>query len=277
MNIRRFLSLSLLTLLAVQAFADDRFFARAIESGGGRVAGYISNLTDTMPQFVHGGDDVGRWFTTITLVNFRSTAITVPVNFYSDGGTPLEVPIAGRGRVSSVSLDIPAGGTVTIATDQASTDPLSTGFARITVPCPSASECGDVGGSAVFTQKVPGRPDFESVVPLLSSLAGKYVVPFDNTAGFATGIAIATPKFNAAETADRTVRVVAKSEAGAVLLEQNVTMKANGHDFYDLATRFPQLAGARGTIEFSTQDFVVVLGLRFNSTGAFTTLPPYER
>lgn len=277
MNIKRLFQLSLVALLAVQAFADDRFFARAVEAGKSREAGYISNMTDTMPQFVHGGGDVGKWFTSITLVNFRPAAVSVPVNFYADGGAPLEVPVVGRGRVSSLNLDIPAGGTVTIATDQDSTDPLTTGFARITVPCPSASECGDIGGSAVFTQKVPGRPDFESVVPLLSSLAGKYVVPFDNTTGFATGIAIATPKFNAAETADRTVRVVAKSEAGAVVFDQNVTMKANGHDFYDLATRFPQLAGARGTLEFSTQDFVVVLGLRFNSTGAFTALPPYER
>lgn len=277
MNTQKLLSLSLLALLAMPGFADDRFYARAVEASKQRAAGYIPNMNDTMPQFVHGGDEIGKWFTTINLVNFRSTAVTVPVNFYADGGAPLEVPVIGRGRVSSLSVDIPPGGTVTIATDQSSPDPLLTGFARITVPCPSTTECGDVGGSAVFTQKVPGRPDFESVVPLLSSLAGKYVIPFDTAAGYLTGIALATPKFDASETADRTVRVVVKNDTGAVVMDQAVTMKANGHDFYDLATRYPQLNGMRGTIEFSTQDFVVAIGLRFNSTGAFTTIPPYER
>lgn len=277
MKMKSLVTLPLLAALAFPAAADDRYYAKAIESASPRGAGYISNLIDTIPQFVHGGDNEGKWFTTITLVNFRSTAVTVPVSFLKDGGAAFEVPLAGIGRRSSVDVQIPAGGSATLATDQGSADPLGAGFARITVPCASATECGDVGGFAVFTQKVPGRPDFESVVPLLSSIAGKFVLPFDNTANTATGVAIVAPKFNANDGADRTLRVVARNEAGAVILDQNVTMKANGHESYVLAQRFAALAGIRGTIEYSTQDFVTVLGLRFNSTGPFTSIPPFER
>lgn len=265
---------TLAAALAAPTFADDRTYAKNVEFGRTKTtAAYVSNLADTMPQFVSGGG----WSTTITLINFRPAAVTVPVSFYLDGGAALEVPIVGIGNRSTVEVTIPAGGSATLATDPAAGGNVRQGFARLDVPCTNPSDCGEVGGFAVFTQRVAGRPDFEAVVNVLSSLAGKYVVAFDTTSGFATGLAIATPSFATGDTADRTVRLIARDEAGTVLVQDTVTMKANGQQAFSLTDKYSQLANHRGTVEVSTTDYVTVLGLRFNPSGAFTTIPPYER
>lgn len=269
----KLVTVALLTALAVPSFADDRFYAKAVEASIPHSAAYISNLTDTVPQFVTGGG----WATTITLINFRSTAVTVPVKFYLDGGAALEVPILGLGNRSSVDVNLPAGGSATIATDPAAAGNVRVGFARMTVPCTSPTACGEIGGFAVFTQRVAGRPDFEAVVPMASSLAGKYVISMDNTAGFATGVAVAAPTYSATETGNRTVVMTVKDENGNVLHTENLDLKANGHTSFSIKTRVPALADKRGTIEFTTSAFVSVLGLRFQDQGSFTSTPAYER
>lgn len=269
MSVRFIVSLALMSTIVS---AGDRDYARSAESWRQKPT-YISTFSDTVPHFLTGGG----WATQIILINFRGSEVTVPIAFLSDGGQPLAVPLLGLGNRAAVDIKVPAGGTVTIATDPAAFNmALKVGFARMDIPCDSTN-CGEIGGFAVLTQRVAGRPDFEAVVPIASSMANTYVIAMDNTAGFNTGVAFAAPPLFSFDTANRAVFMTVKSETGAVLLTERFDMKANGHMFFDMKSRYPQLNNRRGTIEFTTTEYVAALGLRFQDGGSFTSTPAFER
>jgi hypothetical protein len=127
---------------------------------------------------------------------------------------------------------------------------------------------GNVGGFAIFRFDPNGQ---EAVVPLESRNANSYVIAYDNTGGIVTGIAISS--LSALTTL---VPVTLRDDTGAVLGTGTIPLGSNGHvSFAPLATRFPQTAGLRGTIEFDApqEAQLSVLGIRTPPALTFTTLP----
>ena len=67
-----------------------------------------------------------------------------------------------------------------------------------------------------------------------------------------------------------------RDDTGAFLLSDTITIPAMGHTQFNLADRYgPVTAQRRGTLHFTTPSAgqIGVLGLQFNSTGAFSTIP----
>ncbi len=121
---------------------------------------------------------------------------------------------------------------------------------------------------AVFRQSVPGRPDFEAVVPIVSRFDDRAVLMFDNTNGFITAAAFANPNPSVAP-----IQFTVRSENAAILERKTITLDPYTHTAGSIPGTFASTVGRRGSIEFSVPSGfgVGALGLRFNPGGAFTS------
>jgi hypothetical protein len=263
------------SLLTASVFAADGnlklVLDRAARSASGQRSGYISSFDDTIPHIAFGES----WTTTFTIMNFRSTSVTIPLAFSDDSGKPMMVPVVGAGTKSALTLTIPANGTTVLATQYVPGQPLSSGMARLDIPCDST--CGGVGGFAIFHWKNPGRTDQEAAVPLTSSLENKTVIGFDNRNGYVTGVALSLPRFTEFDTGTADILVVARDGNGNRLVLDQIRLNVNGHTAFVLTDKYPVLTGAYGTIEFShDSQSVAAIGLLFNPQGAYSTTPSYQ-
>ena len=222
----------------------------------------VSSLDDVVPQFVTGGG----WSSVLTLINMEDTPVSVPIKFYDGDGQPWKVPLVGRLAVSSLTVTVQPKATVSLETP--STGPLEQGWVYLDLPC-----CPDLSGMAVFKQVVPGRPDFEAVVPLVSSYDDRTWLLFDNTNSFASGVAIVNPR----DWSSATVTIHIRDENGQRILLDQITVGPLKKQVFDLATRFQESKNRKGSIEFTASPgYISILGLRFNPGGAFTSVHSLE-
>jgi hypothetical protein len=96
------------------------------------------------------------------------------------------------------------------------------------------------------------------------------VLPFDTTGGYATGVALAN-----VSTAAANITLLIRDDNGNLLQTTSLALAAQGHTSFDLVSRFGVTAQRRGTLEFQTPPGgqISVLGLRFPSGPAFSTIP----
>lgn len=206
------------------------------------------------------------WKTGIILVNLDTVAANYTLRFYSSDGSPLRLPLdVAPGRLESVEGTIPVGGSRTITTLGTDTT-LSQGWAELT-------STRLVNGLAVFRQRAEGRPDQEAGVSTTSPSA-RFILPFDNTQGFVSSMALVNTNTSNA----RAIAASPRDETGVTLAGDSVNLPARGHAAFVMSDRFPSMAQRRGAAEFnapSGADFSA-LGLRFNPGGAFTSLPTLD-
>src|SRR6185369_3947921 len=92
---------------------------------------------------------------------------------------------------------------------------------------------------------------------------------FDNTGGFATGVAVSNPSTLAGN-----ITVNIRDEGGNLLQTSTITLPANGHTSFMLPSAYPVTNGLRGSVEFVAQFFQPnVIGLRAGPGGTLTTIP----
>jgi hypothetical protein len=218
-----------------------------------------------MAQLASGG----FWTTTITLVNNGTTAAQTHLNFFDDNGSPLALPLtfpqtSPTPRSPSTTMDrtLNPGASLMIATTGPENQVTQTGWAQLLTD-------GAVGGFAIFSQSVSGRRQ-EAVVAADTRTGGSYVLFFDNTNGFATGIALANVSGMGAS-----IPLTIRDDNGATLTFDSIALSGHGHTSFDVAARFGVAAQRRGTIEFQTPvgGQITVLGLRFDPAQAFTSIP----
>ena len=212
----------------------------------------------------------GYWTTTITLVNTSSSAAQVRLNFFDDSGNPLALPLsfpqsssAATLLASSLGRTVQPGAQLVIQTTGPNNQPTLAGWAQVLTD-------GVLGGFAVFSQTI-GNTSQQAEVPLDTGKSGDYFVPFDNTNGSSSAIALANVTARAVTTA-----VAIRNDSGSVILSDTITLPAMGHRSFSLADKYGSVtAQRRGTLEFTTPSpgQVSVLGLSFNATGAFSTVP----
>lgn len=219
-------------------------------------------VTLTAPQVVDGT----TWKTTFTVYSRSGRTAQVTIQFYSDNGVPLALPIVGLGSVTSVQAGLGPFDSATFETEGTGAT-LLVGWAQV-------DSDNEVGGLAVFRQRVPGQQDTEAAVPFTAP-AGGLISSFDNTRGFVTGIALVNNSFGPV-----TLNVGLTAEGGEMLGSRVVTLNPRNHTSFVLADRFPEVAGKRGTIQISgatnqvtVEGIITALGLRFNPKGSFTSLP----
>ena len=126
-------------------------------------------------------------------------------------------------------------------------------------------------GYAVLRWKLGPARDTEAMLPFEQRKGSSFILPFDNSSGFLTGIAIA----NQSPDSPTEVTLLLRDEAGATISTEALPLPARGHTSFVASERYPVLSGRRGTIEVqsNTADGVTALGLRFSPFGSFTSVP----
>jgi hypothetical protein len=236
-----------------------------VEQGSASIAGLTP--AGSMSQLASGG----YWTTTITLVNTNSSPVQARLNFFDDSGNPLTLPLSFpqssslTGPLLAATLDrtLNPGAELVIQSSGPDSQPTLVGWVQLLAS-------GSVGGFAVFSQAI-GSTDQEAEVPLENRNSSAYVLSFDNTGGTATGVALAntSPQYI-------TIAITLRDDSGAVFSSDTITLPALGHTAFNLADRYASItAQRRGTLEFRSRAAgqISVLGLRFNATGAFSTIP----
>ncbi len=211
--------------------------------------------------------DGQTWQTSIRLVNLD---LVNPANFtmqfYPGQGTPAgEILNLTTGPAANNSLtgSIQPGGSYTVTTQGSNTGTLWQGWAQITATT-------SIGGFAIFHAQVSSTQDSEGAVPLNATASNRFLVPFDNTGGFESSLAIVNP--SATQTA--TITAAFRDSTGQPLISPSTfPMTADSHQAFALYQKFA-VDGYSGVADFtSSLGDLFAIGLRFNPRFAFTSLP----
>jgi sugar lactone lactonase YvrE len=239
----------------------------AVEQGSASTSSL--NNSGSIAQVASGG----YWKTTIALVNTGAAPAQVRLSFVGGNGSPLILPLAfpqgsdslaGPMIGSTLDRTVNAGALLVIETSGLDTSPTQVGWMQLL-------SNGTISCSAVLQQRI-GSSQHEALVSLENRNARSYLLYFDNTSGYMTGIALASV---GGGNQGAPVSITIRDDSGTVLLTSTITLSAQGHTTFNLADRYPPTLQKRGTIEFGTptNGQLSVLGLRFNPTGAFSTIP----
>jgi len=239
----------------------------AYQGTGQQAAAYVPAyvVVGSMAQVASGGS----WTTTITLVNNGAAPANLQLNFFDDNGSPLTLPLtfpqtasASPLMAATLNRTLGAGAGLVIATTGPASRAAQQGWAQLLAD-------GAVSGFAVFASSISGGAQ-EAVAPLQSASTGSWVLWFDNTGGYATGVALAN-----LASLPATVPAVVRDDTGTILAAGPVTLAALAHVAFVVTTQYPQTAGKRGSIEFQTPPGgqIGVLGLRASGSGALTSVP----
>ena len=210
------------------------------------------------------------WETTITLVNKGNSSARTKLDFFDNQGNSLVLPVTFPS-----TPDVPA---VMLSTLERTLAPgaalsfSSTGPVAIeTVGWARMSTDGDVGGFAIFRQDVDGAQ--EALVPMEIENPDAWLLWFDNTGTFASGMAVVNNTITPAS-----VQAIVRDENGNQLSTQTLELPGLGHISGALSNIVGNTAGRVGSVEFRTPQngAITVLGLRFNGV-SFTTIPVMPR
>jgi len=216
-----------------------------------------SVVPSVLPQFVSGGG----WYSALYFTNTGNSAVSFPVNFVGDDGTPLSVPAVGG---SSTVVNLAPHGTASI--QSANIGPVSQGYASVSLPV-------GVVGYGLFHLSNPGVPDQEAVVPLSNASSTTSTLTWDDTS-FVTAVGIVNPSSIAT-----TVTIVLRDGGGGTIGTSSVFLPAKNKTAVVLRDLpgLGAMVGNRGSADFTVATGnVAVLGLRFIGS-AFTSIPPVGR
>ena len=219
----------------------------------------------TLAHIAAGGD----WLTTISLINTSSAAVGARLVFHADNGSGVSLPLSvtqggSTQTVTASTLDRLIDPHTTLVIDAGSpTAPLATGWADVL-------SSGAVSGFAIFRTKCPTCTASEGTVPLQGSFQSSLYVPYDNTANFVTGSALAN-----LSTTQAAVTATIWDENGTQLGAPTITIAGSGHTALIMPTALPLTAGRRGIVRFQNLagGSLDGLGLRFSPFGTFTSVP----
>jgi hypothetical protein len=220
--------------------------------------------TNVIPQVVDGAG----WKTTFKLVNLENHSVGFTLYFYGDDGFPLSLPILDSavingGNFTSVAFTLPTAASITIETAG-----FARGLAQGWALMQRNVSTDSIGGFAIFRFRVPGGQDQEAVVPIVDQFSGHFVLLFDNTSSFVSGIAIANPT-----NTNVSIPVNIRDESGLIIDQQYIALGPFAHIAFNAPDQWQSTVGRAGAIEFLTSGFGVgALGLRFNGF-AFTSFP----
>jgi len=221
-----------------------------------------SAQTLTIPQVVDGGG----WQSTIVLTNSSASAASATLIFHSEtsGGNtqPWSPPLL---EVSSTTGLVMTSGSSLYLHTNGTASALTVGWAELNA---------DAGVMAyvVFTNSRPagGVQYDEGTAPAVAA-SNRVLVPYDDSNGFVTAIAVVNPT-----AAAQTISVGFRTVDGLVAVSPLPSVPAMGHTAFVLSQTFPVIKGHRGLAEFySSTGNISMIGLRFNPTQSFTAAPVF--
>ncbi|MEQ1886493.1 MAG: Ig domain-containing protein [Bryobacteraceae bacterium] len=210
-----------------------------------------------VPHLVEGNG----WRTMFAIVNIDAQPVEYTFRFWGNDGSSLPLPLVNR-QPGSLTGTLAAGATVFAETPGSSPQEIQ-GWAEV-------ASTGRIGVTTIF-RYTGGGLDMQGTANAIFSASSVYM-PFDNTQGNITGIALANT--NAANNVS--VTVTFKTDNGAQSTA-TVVLPPHGHTTFVLPTSFPATANARGAMNVSaTSADLVLLGLRFTPSLSFTSLGAFQ-
>jgi hypothetical protein len=206
------------------------------------------------------------WQSVLVVTNATASAAVASITFYKDttgGGTTAWTPTFLEAS-NPAALNLPAGSSLFLHTPGTAAS-LTQGWAQIFAGT-------GVTAYVIYTYSAPGAPKQDANAPALTA-ATRFLVPFDNTTGLVTTIAIVNPNPIAL-----TISASFNTSGGAVA-GSPLNIPANGHLAFVMPTQFAGTAGKDGLAEFysSTLSFSMI-ALRAHSPGvlSFTAVPVFS-
>ena len=224
--------------------------------------------------FPHIASGAG-WTSSIYLYNTTSADVAVVLNVHGDDGTPVAVPLlvprSGNAQpqsASTLSETIGANGVLLVRSPALASTGL-TGWVDVL-------SNGTVSGYESFQYTTPAGVAYEASVALNTAGAASLLLPFDNTNGYQTAVALANR--NASATA--TLTAVVYAEDGSQLpVFFSQTLAAGGHTAFLVLDQLPLTMNVRGMIEVSAGGggSIAGLGLRVDASGGIGSIPTLSR
>ena len=124
------------------------------------------------------------WQQKIVIVNvsyYKPEPTVGTMRFYTKDGKAWKVPLQSYGLTDHVDINLNPGQMIVLETE-VSWNPQSLGWAYFDLVS-NTDQWGIYHGYTVFRKQTPGQPDLMTSVPLVDSLEGNWIVPFDNTDG----------------------------------------------------------------------------------------------
>jgi hypothetical protein len=206
------------------------------------------------------------WRTTIFLTNATASPANATVTFTGNDGSPFYNNFLDEGGhnvtngFNSFSVSLASGESRKfVSVDD---HPLGVGWAMV-------SANASVLGTAMFTWlDGSGNIIAEAGVPMAIPL-GKQAVFVDTTQGFRTAVSIANPN-----SGDLEVHFELVSDTGQIVNSVVKTLPGFTHIALFSDELFPGVGPMVGRLQYYCTNPMVSIGLRFSTTGAFTSLPP---
>ncbi len=208
--------------------------------------------------------DAAGFVTQFAIANLETTAVNFQFKFWGDSGNVMNFPIL-NGTPGSLAGTLAPGATV-FAQTAGTSSPLAQGWAEV-------ASSGRVSVLAnYFRTGVPSNADSEASV--LGTRSGNSIqLPFDNTQGFITGVALSNT--NAFQTL--VITVTASAEAGAPSTSTTISLPPHGHTSFLLTSQLAATAGQRGSLRFTANSpDIAAVGLRFGPRNSFTSLGSFQ-
>src|SRR5581483_1680403 len=201
----------------------------------------------------------GGWGTDVTLVNTSTGPVSITLNFHGDDGNALTVPITvtQQGSIQSTTSS-----TVSTTLNANTTWLVSVGATpfyyqtNTVVGWIDVLSSGSIGGYAIFRSSPQTGSPSEGTATLQTQYPTTVTLPFDNAAGFAMGMALASMSLSPV-----TVTASIWDDNGVQLASQVFSMSANGHTSFTLPNQFPITVGKRGIIRFQSNSSSGLSGL----------------
>jgi probable HAF family extracellular repeat protein len=211
-----------------------------------------------VPQIVDGAG----WNVRFAVINTDQVPVTFTFQFWGQNGSLLPFPILnGTPGVLTGTL---APGASFFAQSPGTSATLLQGWAEI-------ASSGQIGVTTIY-QFNDGSARDSTGTEIASLSSDSVLMPFDNTQGNATAIAIA----NTNSTQALTVNLLFQTDGGAQSTT-SLVLQPHTQQTFVAPTLNPAVAGLRGSIKFTapTADIAVV-GLEFTSSGQFTSLGTFQ-
>ncbi len=214
----------------------------------------------------------GPWRTVFTVINTSETAEAVyDFWFRTSRGERMTLTLGDGTKQQTghtFELRLPPSGSLRLETVSSNPD-VQVGWANF---FPKTGSSGDGIVFATFRAKIPGRPDYEALVPLDFIVPGAGLVPFDNREKFGTAIAVVNPF----SIYPLELEVEIRDREGRILATYRERLAELNHMAFQTAERWPATAGREGLIvlkRVSEYGGFAALGLLFNPSGSVTTVP----
>jgi len=207
--------------------------------------------------------DGAGWQSTIVLTNTTGNPANATLIFHKEttnGNTEAWTPPFVE-VISTSGLSVVGGSSMFLHTQGTAAD-LSQGWAELN------ADAGIIG-YVVFSIR-SGASQNDGTAPI-GSASGRLLVPYDDTPGFLTGVAIVNPTSTA-----QNISVGFRNSGGTLMGDHALSVPAGGHKSFILSTEFPGIKNHAGLAEFySPSGTFSMIALRVNPTNAFTAAPVY--